>query len=164
MHLEGLVDDSTEGAAYGLEDTNLSFSNSDGEKSSFAFNLQKELEKIKIPVPLTELLKQPAYQSQVASFILPPEAALTPDNIKHWQVFDDEEQMTGFLAIEGEFSNMEIDADERNLTPLDSQRKEEGNSVKDFNPWNEEIRLLESMLNKYDSIQEGEPQFLNWEL
>ena len=25
----------------------------------------------------------------------------------------------------------------------------------DFNPWNEEIRLLEIMLKKYDSIQEG---------
>ena len=33
------------------------------EKSPLAFSLQKELEKIKIPVPLTELLKQPAYQS-----------------------------------------------------------------------------------------------------
>ena len=31
------------------------------DKSSSIFNLQKELEKVKIPVPLTELLKQPAY-------------------------------------------------------------------------------------------------------
>ena len=32
------------------------------EKSSSVFNLQKELEKGKILVPLTELLTQPAYQ------------------------------------------------------------------------------------------------------
>ena len=32
LYLEGLVDDSTEDAAYGLEDANLSFSNSDGEE------------------------------------------------------------------------------------------------------------------------------------
>ena len=51
------------------------------EKSSPTFNLQKELEKVKIPVPLTELLKQPAYQSQVTSFMLPPEATLTPDSL-----------------------------------------------------------------------------------
>lgn len=35
-----------------------------------------------------------------------------PDNIKHWQVFEDEEQMKRFLETIGEFSNMEIDADE----------------------------------------------------
>ena len=35
-----------------------------------------------------------------------------PDNIKHWQVFEDEEQMKRFLEIVGEFSNMEIDAGE----------------------------------------------------
>ena len=33
-----------------------------------------------------------------------------PDNIKHWQVFEDEEQMKRFLETLGEFSNMEIDA------------------------------------------------------
>ena len=33
------------------------------EKSPSAFNLQKELENFKIPVPLTELLKQTVYQS-----------------------------------------------------------------------------------------------------
>ena len=32
MYLEGPVDDSTEDAAYGLEDANLAFSNSDGEE------------------------------------------------------------------------------------------------------------------------------------
>ena len=32
LYLEGPVDDSTEDAAYGLEDTNLSFSNNDGEE------------------------------------------------------------------------------------------------------------------------------------
>ena len=51
------------------------------EKFPPVFNLQKELENVKIPVPLTELLKQHAYQSQVTSFMLPPEAALTPDSL-----------------------------------------------------------------------------------
>ena len=46
------------------------------ENSPPIFSLQKELEKFKIPVPLTELLKQPAYQSQVTSFMLPPEAPI----------------------------------------------------------------------------------------
>lgn len=32
-----------------------------------------------------------------------------PDNIKHWQVFEDEEQMKRFLETVGEFENMEID-------------------------------------------------------
>ena len=51
------------------------------EKSTFAFNLQRELEKIKIPVPLTELLKQPVYQSQVTSFTPLPESQITPDSL-----------------------------------------------------------------------------------
>ena len=51
------------------------------ENSSPTFSLQKELEKIKIPAPLTELLKQPTYQSQVTSFMLPPEAAHIPDSL-----------------------------------------------------------------------------------
>ena len=46
-----------------------------------AFNLQKELEKIKIPVPLTELLKQPVYQSQVTSFMLPLEIPIAPNSL-----------------------------------------------------------------------------------
>ena len=32
-----------------------------------------------------------------------------PDNIKHWQVFEDEEEVKIFLEIVGEFSNMDID-------------------------------------------------------
>jgi len=36
------------------------------EKFQPAFNLQKELEKVKIHVPLTELLKQPTYKAQVS--------------------------------------------------------------------------------------------------
>ena len=51
------------------------------EKSPPVFSLQKELEKVKIPLPLTELLKQPTYQSQVTSFMLPPEATLAPDSL-----------------------------------------------------------------------------------
>ena len=45
------------------------------------FSLQKELEKVKIPVPLSELLKQPAYQAQVSSFMLPQGAAPIPDSL-----------------------------------------------------------------------------------
>ena len=51
------------------------------EKPPPAFSLQKELEKVKILVPLTELLKQPAYQSQVTSFMLPPKAPIIPDSL-----------------------------------------------------------------------------------
>ena len=51
------------------------------EKPPPAFSLQKELEKIKIPVPLTELLKQPTYQSQVTSFMLPPEISIVHDSL-----------------------------------------------------------------------------------
>lgn len=36
------------------------------EKGQPAFNLQKELEKVKIPIPLIELLKQPTYKAQVS--------------------------------------------------------------------------------------------------
>ena len=39
-----------------------------------------------------------------------------------------------------------VDAEEK-MTPLDSQLKEEENSMEDFNPWNEEVGLLEIMLN-----------------
>ena len=52
LYLEGPVDDSTEDAAYGMEDENLSFSNSDGEECPLQGNgearcsLQKE-EKIR---------------------------------------------------------------------------------------------------------------------
>ena len=51
------------------------------EKPPPVFSLQKELEKVKIPVPLTKLLKQPAYQSQVSSFMLPQGAVPIPDSL-----------------------------------------------------------------------------------
>ena len=51
------------------------------DRPSSAFSLQKELEKVKILVPLTELLKQPTYQSQVTSFMLPPEVIHIPDTL-----------------------------------------------------------------------------------
>ena len=51
------------------------------EKSSSAFSLQKDLEKVKILVPLTELMKQPTYQSQVTSFMLPPKVEHIPDSL-----------------------------------------------------------------------------------
>ena len=46
-----------------------------------------------------------------------------PDNIKHWQVFEDEEQMKRFLETVGEFSNMEID-DEEEVEPEDSPKRD----------------------------------------
>ena len=51
------------------------------------------------------------------------------------------------------------------LTQLSSQMKEEEeNSMDIFNPWNEEIMLLEIMLNDQNSVQEENSQFQNWEL
>ena len=35
-----------------------------------------------------------------------------PDNVKHWQVFDDDEQIKQFLAMIGNFEYAEIDQDE----------------------------------------------------
>ena len=56
-----------------------------------------------------------------------------PDNIKHWQVFEDEEQMKRFLETVGEFSNMEIDAKEEVESEDTSERNWEkkvaGNKV-----------------------------------
>ena len=46
-----------------------------------------------------------------------------PDNIKHWQVFEDEEKMNRFLETVGEFSNMEIDADEEKVEPKDTSER-----------------------------------------
>ena len=46
-----------------------------------AFNLQKELEKVKILVPLIELLKQPSYKSQVTQFMLPHGVSPLLDNL-----------------------------------------------------------------------------------
>ena len=41
-----------------------------------------------------------------------------------------------------------------NLTQLDSQMKEEEeNSVDIFNPWNEEVELLEIMLNNQNCVE-----------
>jgi len=51
------------------------------ERSPPAFNLQKELGKVKIPVPLTKLLKKPMYQSQVTSLLLPPETPTISDSV-----------------------------------------------------------------------------------
>ena len=35
-----------------------------------------------------------------------------PDNIKYWQVFEDEEQIKIFLEMVGEFSTLEIDQED----------------------------------------------------
>ena len=45
-----------------------------------------------------------------------------PDNIKHWQVFEDEEQMKRFRETVGEFSNMEI-YDEEEEEPEDISKR-----------------------------------------
>jgi len=46
-----------------------------------------------------------------------------PDNIKHWQVFEDDEQMKRFLETVGEFSNMEIDNCEEDEAENTSENK-----------------------------------------
>lgn len=51
------------------------------EKFQPAFNLQKELEKVKILVPLTELLNQPTYKAQVSQFMHPSASAPTHDSL-----------------------------------------------------------------------------------
>ena len=61
-----------------------------------------------------------------------------PDNIKHWQVFKDEEQMKRFLETMGEFSNMEIDVDEEEVESEDTsernwEEKVAGNKVLQLN-------------------------------
>ena len=56
-----------------------------------------------------------------------------PDNIKHWQVFEDEEQMKRFLDTVGEFSNMEIDdekeVESKNISERNWEEKVAGNKV-----------------------------------
>lgn len=50
------------------------------EKTKSTFNLQRELEKVKISIPLTELLKQPTYKDQVSQFMLPLVSSPTQDS------------------------------------------------------------------------------------
>ena len=46
------------------------------------------------------------------------------------------------------------------MTQLGGQMKEEEKNYLDiFNPWNEEIELLEFMLNNQNSVQEEKSQF-----
>ena len=45
-----------------------------------------------------------------------------PDNIKHWQVFEDEVEMKRFLETVGEFSNMEIYDEEEVESEVISKR------------------------------------------
>ena len=59
------------------------------------------------------------------------------------------------FCFNNHFKNADFVDAKENLTPLGNQIKEEENSVEDFNPWNEEIGLLEIMLNKQDSIVGG---------
>lgn len=40
------------------------------EKGQVVFSLQKEIEKVKIPIPLIKFLKQPSYKSQFSQFML----------------------------------------------------------------------------------------------
>lgn len=46
------------------------------------FSLQNQLEKVKIDVTLTELLKQPNYKVQVSQFMCPPTMVPLQDNLK----------------------------------------------------------------------------------
>ena len=52
---------------------------------------------------------------------------------------------------------------EEHLNKLSSQMKEEENYVEIYNPWDEEVMLLEMMLNSQNSVLE-KSQFQNWEL
>lgn len=49
------------------------------EKFQPAFNLQKKLEKVKIHVPLIELLKQCTYKAKFSQFMLPSTSVPTHD-------------------------------------------------------------------------------------
>ena len=48
-----------------------------------------------------------------------------PDNFKHWQVFEDEEQVKRFLETVGEFSNLEIDSCEEEIGDIPEDKLEE---------------------------------------
>ena len=174
MYLEGPVDNPAEDAAYELEDENLSFSNNDEvefplqDSDGTKFSLQEEeksrdtedseidycckqfadfmLAQYNIKYDLRSSRKRTSTQDQEE------EAPLQKDALA-------QKESTVQKVTDKYFAD-----DGRNLTPLDNQRKEEGNSVEDFNPWNEEIGSLEIMLNKHDLMQEEEPQFLNWGL
>jgi len=39
-----------------------------------------------------------------------------PDNVKHWHVFEDEEQIKRFMEVIGEFSNSVIDQEDEEIT------------------------------------------------
>ena len=69
---------------------------------------------------------------------------------KHTEMLAEEEKALRpyEFCINNFLVNVGVVDDGENLTPLDSQRKEEENFVEDFNPWNEENGLLDIMLNK----------------
>lgn len=50
-------------------------------RNSSTFSLQKQLEKVKILFPLTKLLKQPNYKSQVSQFMCPSTIAPSHDSL-----------------------------------------------------------------------------------
>jgi len=49
-----------------------------------------------------------------------------PDNIKNWQVFEDDKQIENFLQLEGDFQNMVIDEDNQSKEKDEFVKKTEG--------------------------------------
>jgi len=62
------------------------------EKTQSTFNLQKDLEKVKIYVPLTKLLKKPTYKAQLSQFMHPSVSSPTHDSLN----LQEERQMVVF--------------------------------------------------------------------
>jgi len=52
-----------------------------------------------------------------------------PDNLKHWQIFEDDEQLKTFLQVINEFSNMKIEEDKKDVQESNHQSPETS-----FNP------------------------------
>lgn len=51
------------------------------EKNTSTFSLRKELEKVNISIPLTELLKQPSYKRKIYDFMEMSHVISTQDNL-----------------------------------------------------------------------------------
>lgn len=51
------------------------------KRGHVVFNIENELEKVKISVPLSELLKQPTYRAQASQFMFPSAPDQSPDNL-----------------------------------------------------------------------------------
>ena len=50
----------------------------------------------------------------MSTFILRSNTDPQLDNVDHWQVFEDDEQINRFLQMSGEFENLKIDQENMN--------------------------------------------------